>query len=301
MSPGLGKAAEPRYTAKLVNADGYLDLAIVQISNTISGSVVQPADLEDLREIEIGDSDSVQTGDEIRAVGFPGAAESLEASFTKGIVSGSVNDDRLSSNRGYINTGADINPGNSGGLAVDSDGKMIGVPSLGRLVKESLSKVGSIRPVNFAADLIATARAGTPYQSKFVQPLNGGESISGLSTVAAVSTKGFGLGCTADKASVAANATSLAFAFDYAGFTKDAHQDVLVALIDAGSGDVVGAAATTDQFPFRWQDKGCANVTVPLTDPLAAGHTYVVGVLVGPNYELDMTSNSPNASFTIAE
>ena len=300
VSPGLGKAAEPRFTAKVVAADGYLDLAVVRITNTISGSVVQAEDLSALREIEIGDSDDVSSGDEIRVVGFPSAAESLEASFTRGIVSGSVNDDRLASNRAYINTDADINPGNSGGLAVDGDGVMIGVPTLGRLEKETLSKVGSIRPIAFAKDLIDAARADKPYQSKYVQPLNGAEAISGLAVVAPVSNKGFGLGCTAGKASVDASAATVAFGFDYVGFTKDAHQDVLVGVVDTGSGDLVGAVAAGDQFPFRWQDKGCGNVTVPLTGALVPGHTYGAVVLVGPNYELDMTRNSPDATFTVA-
>lgn len=301
VAPGLGKAAEPRFTAKVVAADGYLDLAIVKITNTISGSVVQKQDLESLHEIEIGDSDDINTGDAIRVVGFPAASESLEASFSGGVVSGSVQDQRLSSNRAFLNTDADINPGNSGGTAVDEDGRMIGVPTLGRLDKASLAKVGSMRPINFARDLIEAARNDKPYVSKYVQPLNGGENISGLTVVAPVSTAGFGLGCTAGKASVDASAKSVAFSFDYEGFTKDTHQDVLVGVLDSATGDLVGATDTSSQFPFRWQDKGCGNVTVPLTGQLAPGRSYEAAVLVGPNYELDMSRNSPNATFTIAE
>jgi putative serine protease PepD len=114
--------------AKVVGTDPKTDLAVVK------------ADVTGLTFAEWGDSDAVQVGDTVLAIGSP---LGLQGSVTAGIVSAlhrtiSVGGDQQSqfeTNRARttigdaIQTDAPINPGNSGGALVSTEGKVIGINS----------------------------------------------------------------------------------------------------------------------------------------------------------------------------
>jgi S1-C subfamily serine protease len=107
--------------AKLVGDVPQQDLAVLKIS--ASG----------LKPIPIGDSSKVQVGQFVVALGSP---LGLEQSATSGIVS-SLNregkeqvDGNIYTLTGMIQTSAPINPGNSGGALVDTQGQLIGIPTL---------------------------------------------------------------------------------------------------------------------------------------------------------------------------
>ena len=99
--------------AKLVGRDERTDLAVVQI----------PA--KDLKAIPFADSDVVEVGDFVIAIGNPFG---LDHTVTSGIVSAlgrrGLNEDNFED---FIQTDAAINPGNSGGALIDLDGKLIGI------------------------------------------------------------------------------------------------------------------------------------------------------------------------------
>ena len=95
------------YAAKLVGTDERTDLAILKI------------DAKGLTPITVTDSDHVEVGDVVLALGNPfGVGQTV----TKGIVSaiGRENED-------FIQTDAAINPGNSGGALLDIQGRLIGI------------------------------------------------------------------------------------------------------------------------------------------------------------------------------
>lgn len=102
--------------AKLVGADAATDLAVLKVE----GSGYEP--------IEFGDSDALEQGDWVVAVGSP---LGLSNSMTAGIVSalGRSGIGGLQSFQDFIQTDAAINPGNSGGPLVDLEGKLVGVNS----------------------------------------------------------------------------------------------------------------------------------------------------------------------------
>ena len=82
---------------------------------------------EDLHQIEMGDSDALEVGDFVVAIGNPfGFAHTV----TSGIVSGKG---RFGLNResyeDFIQTDAAINPGNSGGALVNLRGQLVGINS----------------------------------------------------------------------------------------------------------------------------------------------------------------------------
>ncbi len=104
------------YKAVVVGQSKVRDLAILKI------------DADDLQPIELGDSENLKVGQFAIAVGNP---LGLGTTVTYGMVS--AKDRTIQSQETFleslIQTSAQINPGNSGGALVDSQGKLIGVPT----------------------------------------------------------------------------------------------------------------------------------------------------------------------------
>ncbi len=143
--------AAPAFQARVVESDGRIDAAIIQIFATVDG---EPVDDLNLPTIPIGDSDVLRTGDDVTILGFPGISQSQGVSITTGVISTFV-DDPVLGNRAEIDTDARIAPGNSGGLAINNRGEIIGVPSA-FFAQEGVPIVsGRIRPINVIADLIS--------------------------------------------------------------------------------------------------------------------------------------------------
>lgn len=108
------------YGAELVGRDVAYDLAVIKIK------------VSDAPALQLGDSDAVQVGDGVIAIGSP---LGLTGTVTSGIISAknrpvtSGSGTRESSFINAIQTDAAINPGNSGGPLVDLSGAVIGVNS----------------------------------------------------------------------------------------------------------------------------------------------------------------------------
>ena len=100
-------------TAKVIGTDPETDLAILKI------------ELDRLPVIVLGNSDALQVGDQVLAIGNPfGVGQTV----TSGIVSG-LRRNQLGINtfENFIQTDAAINPGNSGGALVDTNGSLLGI------------------------------------------------------------------------------------------------------------------------------------------------------------------------------
>lgn len=104
------------YDAKLVGNDPSTDLAVIKIN------------AENLEAITIGNSDSVDVGEWVLAIGNPFR---LRSTVTAGIVSALSRDVQIINDRmrieSFIQTDAAINKGNSGGALVNTSGQLIGV------------------------------------------------------------------------------------------------------------------------------------------------------------------------------
>jgi Do/DeqQ family serine protease len=102
------------FEAKVLLLDEHADLAVLTIDT--HG--------EKLPSLELGDSDSLEVGDIVLAIGNPfGVGQTV----TTGIVSALARSIGASDFRSFIQTDAAINPGNSGGALVDLDGKLVGI------------------------------------------------------------------------------------------------------------------------------------------------------------------------------
>lgn len=137
------------YQVKAVALDQDLDLAVLKITATEDGKTLPP-DLG-LAAIPLGNSDSVQIGERIQIIGYPGLG-GRTITATEGIVSGFLD------NGAWIKTDTQINPGNSGGLAINAAGELIGVPSRHIFDPELVGKYGMVRPINPAKALLDKAR-----------------------------------------------------------------------------------------------------------------------------------------------
>jgi len=102
------------FEARILLTDPHADLAVLK---------VDPHG-EKLPVLEMGDSDQLEVGDLVLAIGNPfGVGQTV----TSGIVSGLARTIGTSDFRSFIQTDAAINPGNSGGALVDLDGRLIGI------------------------------------------------------------------------------------------------------------------------------------------------------------------------------
>ena len=114
----VGLLDKREYDAEVIGTDPLTDLAVIKI------------DAEDLPAAYLGDSDNLQVGQWVMAIGNP---LSLSSTVTAGIVSAlgrSVNIIHDSYGvEDFIQTDAAINPGNSGGALVDLNGEVIGINS----------------------------------------------------------------------------------------------------------------------------------------------------------------------------
>jgi serine protease Do len=105
-----------KFTSKDIKGDRKTDLAIVRINAA-----------DPLPALELGDSDAMEIGDRVLAVGAPFG---LTGSVTSGIVSAKGRRDlNVNFYEDFIQTDAAINPGNSGGPLVNLEGKVIGINS----------------------------------------------------------------------------------------------------------------------------------------------------------------------------
>lgn len=102
-----------RYTAKVVGVDEETDLAVIKIDAN-----------KELPIAKLGNSDGVQVGDWVLAIGSPFG---LQASVTAGIISAKDRGGMGGQFQRFLQTDAAINPGNSGGPLVDLSGQVIGI------------------------------------------------------------------------------------------------------------------------------------------------------------------------------
>jgi len=135
------------FPADIVLRDPRTDLAVLRLKG--AGSL--PA-------IEVGDSDALEVGDLVLAIGNPfGVGQTT----TQGIVSALARTQIGITDYGFfIQTDAAINPGNSGGALVDSKARLIGINSAIFSKSGGSVGIGFAIPVNMVKIVIAAAKSG---------------------------------------------------------------------------------------------------------------------------------------------
>jgi putative serine protease PepD len=169
-----------RLNALLVGRSPSYDIAVIRVSGVAS-----------LQPLELGDSDQLQVGERVIAVGSP---LGLPGTVTEGIISARNRPVMVAENASadsptaYINaiqTDASINPGNSGGPLVDAGGRVIGVNSA--ILTFAASRnigLGFAIPINQAATvadlLIKNGKATYPVIGANVQDGSSGVELTAV-------------------------------------------------------------------------------------------------------------------------
>ncbi len=150
-APSATDGAPPeRYEASIVAVNADLDVAVL----SISGNVFPAA--------ELGDSDALEAGDGLDALGFPfgrdveigrpvsAAPVAPDVSVSHGDFSAFRGDEQ--GTRRFLQTTAAVNPGNSGGPVIDGDGYVVGIVS--RRLSGSGAAIGFAVPINLVKDYL---------------------------------------------------------------------------------------------------------------------------------------------------
>ncbi len=147
--------------ADLIGSDQYGDIAVLKMNVDF-----------DVHVYEIGDSDLLDTGEVVLAVGSPLGIE-YSGTVTQGIVSApsrnvpvDLNNDGTDDwDMTVIQTDAAINPGNSGGALINSIGQLVGITSM-KFASEEVEGMGFALPINetvkSAEEIISTGKVSRP-------------------------------------------------------------------------------------------------------------------------------------------
>ncbi len=127
-----------RYDAKVVGRDAFADLAVLKI------------EADNLTAAVIGDSEQLEVGDVVLAIGNPfGVGQSVSrgivSALSRGVGIGPIED--------FIQTDAAINPGNSGGALLDTEGRLVGINTAILSRSGGFAGVGFAIPVNLARNI----------------------------------------------------------------------------------------------------------------------------------------------------
>lgn len=137
----LPSNTEEGVDATVVGYDSSADLAVLKIDKT------------GLPAVELGNSDELQVGETVIAIGNPGGLAFM-GSVSQGIISG-LNRSIVTENGTQMNlvqTDAAINPGNSGGALVDAEGKLIGINNA-KMSGSDYEGMGFSIPVNEVVEI----------------------------------------------------------------------------------------------------------------------------------------------------
>jgi serine protease Do len=125
----IGKDSK-EHKAKVVGRDSRTDVAVLKI------------DESGLSAITIGDSDSLEVGDAVLALGNPfGLTQTVTSGMVSALGRGNMG---IEDYEDFIQTDAAINPGNSGGALVDAQGRLVGINTA------ILSRTGGSQGIGFA-------------------------------------------------------------------------------------------------------------------------------------------------------
>jgi Do/DeqQ family serine protease len=146
------------YPAEVMLADPDVDLAVLKLKGA-----------HDLPALKFDDSDALQVGDLVLAIGNPfGVGQTVSSGIISGLARSAL---QVGNGKGYyVQTDAPINPGNSGGALVDMAGGLIGLNTAILTQGGGSEGIGFAIPSNLAAAFVKQAEAGA---KRFAKPWAG--------------------------------------------------------------------------------------------------------------------------------
>lgn len=154
----------PTYVARVISGNADLDIAVLRIFRMFQDEKAPLPNPIPIPAVNLGDSDKVDIGDTIHAVGYPGVGGDT-ITYTEGKIAGFL-DTVLPRGKDQLDTfkiTADTNPGNSGGLLMDDQGNQIGITYGARIIRdaktmEKIAEFNEARMINIAVPYINQAK-----------------------------------------------------------------------------------------------------------------------------------------------
>tara|TARA_Y100001934_G_scaffold243814_1_gene300741 strand:- start:25859 stop:27280 length:1422 start_codon:yes stop_codon:yes gene_type:complete len=138
------------FDATLLLKDKRTDIAVLRIDT----------DGEKLSVVELSDSDNLEVGDLVLALGNPfGVGRTVTSGIVSALARTSVG---ITDYRFFIQTDAAINPGNSGGALVDMNGELVGINTAIYSRSGGSLGIGFAVPSNMVRTVVASAVSGKP-------------------------------------------------------------------------------------------------------------------------------------------
>ena len=142
-------ADKREFEARVLLADERTDLAVLKID----------VPDEDLPALTLGDSDALEVGDLVLAIGNPfGVGQTVTSGIVSALARTKVG---VSDYQFFIQTDAAINPGNSGGALVSMNGVLIGINTAIFSRSGGSIGIGFAIPTNMVRTVVATAESGS--------------------------------------------------------------------------------------------------------------------------------------------
>ena len=230
--------------AKVVGTDALLDLAVLAIEDSL-----------DIPAVSLGDSDLLEIGDWVIAIGNP---LGLSHTVTLGIVSALGRDVPRPDGSGYyrrmIQTDAAINPGNSGGPLVNAFGQVVGMNTI---IARSTDGGVAVEGINFAvpineivqalSQIAAQGRVVRAWLGVYIQDIPAGmETRFGVSAGQGVLVSDVVPGGPAAQAGIKAGDVITAIAGRAVGTTNDLQLEVMYRAV----GEKVTVSILRDGVPI---------------------------------------------------
>jgi serine protease Do len=149
------------FTGKVIGTDPLTDVAVVKVEGT------------NLPAITLGNSDSLEIGDVVLAVGNPfGLGQTVTMGIASAVGRGGFGIEDIEN---FIQTDASINPGNSGGALVDAEGRLVGINTAILSRTGGNQGIGFAVPINLARSvmerILQNGRVVRGYLGVSIQPL----------------------------------------------------------------------------------------------------------------------------------
>ncbi|HUZ06668.1 MAG TPA: Do family serine endopeptidase [Candidatus Paceibacterota bacterium] len=145
----FGDGSKKEYTAKVIGTDRLTDIAVLKIDAT------------NLPAITLGDSDQLEVGDVVLAIGNPyGVGQTVTMGIISGLGRHNFGINGPNDYEDFIQTDASINEGNSGGALVDAEGRLIGINTWIATETGGSVGLGFSVPINMARHVMERLIAG---------------------------------------------------------------------------------------------------------------------------------------------
>lgn len=330
----LDEPPVPTYLAEPVALDEGLDLAVLQVTGSLDGSLVD-TEVLNLPAVTLGDPSTLLPGSAMSVVGYPDLSTS-SVTHVPGVVTG-ITAEKAGGSMAWLRTDSELGGAMAGGGAYNADGQLVGIGtsapgtsgnapgpmciSVQDNTRDSLiteadtcvpigGDVTAVRPIVFARPLIESAQRGLQMEHMSGLPTNPPveePSVSRLFFSTGVSGNGHPVDVVT---ALPSGSTSLFLFFDYANVPAGTPYEVRVTrdgidMPQFSLGPLAWGGGPSGTWYMgtegkTWPD-GSYEFTILLNGQIAASHSITVGAAPDPQQFRNLTFGLPTAAGSLEQ